>query len=124
MASRLKQLASSAKRALDPMYKAARTETVKQYETMMKNNAEYVIMDDAAADKLAKQWFYTKMSKIPAGIQHSEQELGVLKGKLSQVSELSAQEMGMYVAFAAELFAWFSIGEIIGRGGSITGYDI
>lgn len=124
MASRLQQLASSAKRALDPMYKAARTETVKQYEVMMKNNAEYVVKDDAAAEKLAKQWFFTKMSKIPGGIQHSEQELGVLKGKLSHVTELSAQEMGMYLGFAAELFAWFSIGEIIGRGGSITGYDI
>lgn len=124
MASRLKQLASSAKRVFDPMYKAARTETVKQYEAMMKNNAEYIVKDDAAADKLAKQWFYTKMSKIPAGIQHSEQELGVLRNKLSQASELSAQEMGLYVAFAAELFAWFSIGEILGRGGSITGYDV
>jgi len=26
--------------------------------------------------------------------------------------------------FGAELFCWASIGEIIGRGGSITGYDI
>jgi F-type H+-transporting ATPase subunit g len=124
MAQRLQQLASKAKQALDPMYRAARTETVKQYETMMKNNAEYVVKDDAAADKLAKQWFFTKMSKVPAGIEHSQKEMGELRGKLGHWTDLSAQEMGTYLAFAAELYAWFSIGEILGRGGSITGYDI
>lgn len=124
MASRIYQAASKAKQALDPLYKTARTETIKQYEIMMKNNAEFVVKDEVAADKLAKQWFFTKMSKIPAGIEHSEKELGVVKGKLCNIGDLSAQEMGVYLAFAAELYAWFAIGEIVGRGGSITGYDI
>ena len=48
---------------VEPLYSAAKGETVKQYETMMAKNAEYVVKDPAAADKLAKQWFYTKMSK-------------------------------------------------------------
>jgi len=33
-------------------------------------------------------------------------------------------QMAQYVGFAAELYAWFVIGEIIGRGGSLTGYTI
>ena len=106
------------------MYTRLRTETVKSYEQMMAANKEYVVADAVAADKLAKQWFYTKMSQIPGGIKASEAELGVLKGKMRGWKELSAQEMGVLVAFGAELFAWFSIGEIVGRGGSITGYDI
>lgn len=76
MASRIYQTVSKAKKALDPLYKSARTETIQQYESMMKKNAEYVVKDEVAAEKLAKQWFYTKMSKIPAGIEHSEKELG------------------------------------------------
>jgi len=63
MASRLHQLASKTKQIVEPLYGVAKGETVKQYETMMAKNAEYVVKDPAAADKLAKQWFYTKMSK-------------------------------------------------------------
>jgi hypothetical protein len=32
--------------------------------------------------------------------------------------------MAVYVGFAAELYAWFVIGEIVGRGGSLTGYNV
>jgi F-type H+-transporting ATPase subunit g len=121
---RLAQLATHAKKIVEPVYKAARSETVHSYEQMMKANAEYVVSDPVAAEKLAKQWFYTKMSQVPGGIKASEAELGQLKGKLRNWKDLSAQEMGVLLAFGAELFAWFSIGEIVGRGGSITGYDI
>ncbi len=121
---KLASLATQARKVADPLYARLRAETVKSYEQMMAANKEYVVADAVAADKLAKQWFYTKMSQIPGGIKTSAAELGVLKGKLGGWKELSAQEMGVLVAFGAELFAWFSIGEIVGRGGSITGYDI
>lgn len=29
----------------------------------------------------------------------------------------------MWLGFGAEVFAWFCVGEIIGRGGSIAGYS-
>jgi len=32
--------------------------------------------------------------------------------------------MATYVGFAAEIYAWFAIGEIIGRGGSLNGYSV
>lgn len=32
--------------------------------------------------------------------------------------------MATYAAFFAEAYAWFAIGEIVGRGGSITGYNV
>jgi hypothetical protein len=31
--------------------------------------------------------------------------------------------VAVYGAFGAELFAMFVIGEIVGRGGTLTGYD-
>ena len=37
--------------------------------------------------------------------------------------ELSLGEVGTGAAFCAECFAWFCIGEIVGRGGTLTGYD-
>jgi hypothetical protein len=33
-------------------------------------------------------------------------------------------QVATYVGFAAELYAWFCIGEIVGRGGSLTGYNV
>lgn len=33
-------------------------------------------------------------------------------------------QVAVYVGFAAELYAWMCIGEIIGRGGSLTGYNV
>ena len=33
-------------------------------------------------------------------------------------------QMATYLGFAAELYAWFVVGEVIGRGGSLTGYQI
>ena len=36
--------------------------------------------------------------------------------------ERSLGEVGTAAAFAAECFAWFCVGEIVGRGGTLTGY--
>ena len=105
------------------MYARLRTETVKSYDQMMAANKEYVVADAVAADKLAKQWFFTRMSQIPAGMRASEAELGALKGKLRSWKEMKAEEMMVLAAFGAELYAWFAIGEVVGRG-SIVGYDI
>ena len=33
-------------------------------------------------------------------------------------------QMAVYAGFAAEVYAWFAIGEIVGRGGSLTGYNL
>lgn len=33
-------------------------------------------------------------------------------------------QMATYAGFVAEVYAWFAIGEIIGRGGTLSGYSI
>ena len=38
--------------------------------------------------------------------------------------EHTCMQVGQQALFAAELYAWFCVGEVIGRGGSLAGYKI
>jgi len=88
--------------------------------------------------------------RVPSEISQAKQEATVWRGRLSQFSELPVTEarkfytylyllvlirtsltillislqMATYAGFVAEVYAWFAIGEIIGRGGSISGYSV
>lgn len=55
-------------------------------------------------------------------LSHMRREMAVVRGKAANWRELSLAEVGTAVAFSAECFAWFCVGEIVGRGGHITGY--
>ena len=63
MASRLQQLLSRAKTVVDPLYSTLRSQTVKQYDSLMAKNAQYVVKDPAAEEKLLRQWFFSKMAR-------------------------------------------------------------
>ncbi|KAK9829933.1 hypothetical protein WJX72_008720 [[Myrmecia] bisecta] len=90
----------------------------------MKKNQQYVVKDQAAADKLARQWVFTNLARLPTGVHACKQEWQGVQSKLGKRSELPMSEVGTYALFAGELFAWFCVGEIIGRGGSISGYNV
>ena len=59
---------------------------------------------------------------MPVRLSHMRREMAVVRGKAANWRELSLAEVGTAVAFSAECFAWFCVGEIVGRGGHITGY--
>lgn len=61
--SRLSGLAGKARSTIEPSYKFAEKRITEQYHKTMQANKEYVVQDKAAADKLFKQWFFTKMSR-------------------------------------------------------------
>jgi hypothetical protein len=61
--SRLTQLLGRARTAVEPVAKMAKEETVKQYQTLMANNQQYVVKDPEAANKLLRQWVFTQLSK-------------------------------------------------------------
>lgn len=63
MAARVQQVLSKAKSAAEPLFTSLRTQAGKQYDTLMTSNAQYVVKDKDAADKLLKQWFFTRMSR-------------------------------------------------------------
>ena len=44
--------------------------------------------------------------------------------RLPLISEHTCMQVGQQALFAAELYAWFCVGEVIGRGGSLAGYKI
>jgi hypothetical protein len=64
--ARIQQLANKAKTAAEPAYSIARTEVLKQYETLMANNKQYVLEKPEQANDMLKKWFYTKMSRLVA----------------------------------------------------------
>lgn len=63
MAQRLAAIVSKARAAAEPAWKVARTETLKQYDALMAKNAQYVVKDKEAADKLLKQYVFTQLAK-------------------------------------------------------------
>ncbi|PSC73707.1 hydrogen-transporting ATP rotational mechanism [Micractinium conductrix] len=124
MAARLAALASKAKSAAEPLWTRARTEAVKNYDSLMASNAQYVVKDKEVADKLFKQLVFTNLAKIPLTVQACQAESAAVRSQLRTWRDLPATELATYGGFAAELYAWFCIGEIIGRGGSLTGYNV
>ncbi|CAL6279265.1 unnamed protein product [Bathycoccus prasinos] len=94
----------------------------KSLETSIAKNAEFIVKDEQQAAKLPKQLLYTNLARIPKAIETAEREAGMVKERWQKVDEMSVKEVGVAVLFGLETYAWFCVGEIIGRGGSLTGY--
>lgn len=124
MAARLTGVLSKARAAAEPLWTRVSGQTAKQYETLMAKNAQYVVKDKEAADKLLKQYVFTQLARIPTGMAECSREAAVMRQKWANLRELPATEVATYVGFAAELYAWFCLGEIVGRGGTLTGYSV
>ncbi|KAL6773860.1 hypothetical protein ACKKBG_A22795 [Auxenochlorella protothecoides x Auxenochlorella symbiontica] len=124
MAARVQQLVSKAKSTVAPIYSTARKEVVKQYDGLLSKNSEYVVKDPEQASKLLKQYTFTKLASIPEGIATCKKEAAAARHRLGQWRDLPVTEAAMYAGFAAEVFAWFCVGEIVGRGGNVAGYSV
>jgi len=94
----------------------------KALETQITKNAEYVVKDEQQAKKLMKQLVYTNIARIPKAIEVAEKEALVVKEQWKKRNEMSVKEIAVAGLFAAEAYAWFCLGEVVGRGGSLTGY--
>ena len=124
MAARIQQVVSKAKAAVQPAYTTARKELVKQYDDLMAKNSQYVVKDAEKADKLLKQYTFTQLSRIPRGIEICKEEAAAARKRLGEWREMPVTEAAVYAGFAAEVFAWFCVGEIIGRGFTLSGYSL
>lgn len=47
-----------------------------------------------------------------------------MKVKLTRRDDLELEDIGISLVFLVECYGWFCMGEIIGRGGTITGYKV
>ena len=62
-------------------------------------------------------------AELPVHYAHMRREWAAVRDAARNWRELSVGEVGTAVAFGAECFAWFCVGEIVGRGGTLAGYD-
>jgi len=61
-------------------------------------------------------------AELPVRYAHLRREWAAVRGAARNWRNLSLGEVGTAAAFSAECFAWFCVGEIVGRGGTLTGY--
>ena len=94
------------------------------YAKTMRANAEYVVADETAAKKLGRQFVFTNLARIPPAMRHAGEEVKTVRGILdkARAGEVDMQTVAVGAVFAAEAYAWFCVGEIVGRGGKLTGY--
>jgi len=95
---------------------------VKAYERTMSANAQYVVKDEAAAKVLGRQFIYTNLARVPGALKHAKVEFEQVRAMGRDARELDVKTVAIGAAFAFEVYAWFCVGEIIGRGGKLTGY--
>ena len=73
--SRLAPLVSKTRATLEPAYKWTENMTTTHYDKLMKDNSQYVVKDKEAADKLLKQYVFTKLARYGKGmlviVQHT-----------------------------------------------------
>ncbi len=59
----LGSLAGRVRSAVQPATQLVEKEVVDRYTKLIEANKEFVVKDKSAADKLMKQWFYTKLAR-------------------------------------------------------------
>lgn len=63
-------------------------------------------------------------NSIPDTAAACSSEWKIVKQTWARRQDLPLAEAGLYTAFVGEMFAWFCVGEVVGRGGSISGYSV
>ena len=61
---------------------------------------------------------------IPDGLAQCKSEWATVRRTWAARRDLPLAEAGMYALFAGEVFAWFCVGEIVGRGFTFGGYAV
>ncbi len=66
------------------------------------------------------------MGRVPHhSIPIEDIQVGLISpGVLRNEGTFAATQVGMLTLFAGELYAWFVVGEIVGRGGSLVDYEV
>ncbi|KAK9947911.1 hypothetical protein M0R45_003507 [Rubus argutus] len=122
MASQLRQLQSKACQATQFLSKHGTT----YYKQLIEQNKQY-IQEPATVEKcseLSKQLFYTRLASLPGRKESLQKELEYVKSLWKNRQDLKVEDAGIAALFGLECYCWFCVGEIAGRGFSITGYHV
>lgn len=120
----LERVARASASVVRSAYEATAPRAIAAYEDVMRKNAEYVVSDPTRARRLGREFVYTNLARVPGAVAHARGELAVAREGLrrARAGELDVATAATAGVFAAELYAWFCVGEIVGRGGKLTGY--
>lgn len=61
---------------------------------------------------------------LPGRYEAFWKELDFVKAKLRNRNDMKLEEFGIAALFAGECYAWFCVGEIVGRDATLTGYKV
>ncbi|KAG0569068.1 hypothetical protein M758_6G059300 [Ceratodon purpureus] len=103
------------------------TETVAKYNKRVLEKNKHYVADNPTIEKcqeLSKQLFYTRLASLPVRYNEMWKELDHLKAKLTHRNDLELEDLGVSILFLVECYGWFCMGEIVGRGGTVTGYKV
>ncbi|KAL8093969.1 uncharacterized protein LOC141704026 isoform X1 [Apium graveolens] len=94
------------------------------YNQLLEQNKQY-IQKPATVEKcneLSKKLLYTRLASIPGRNEAMWKEVDYLKQAWKNRKDLKVEDAGTAVVFGLECFAWYCVGEIVGRGFTFTGY--
>ncbi|KAI4350747.1 hypothetical protein L6164_005168 [Bauhinia variegata] len=122
MASKLKQLQSKACQASQFVSKHGTT----YYRQLLEENKQYIQEPPTVekCDLLSKQLFYTRLASIPGRYESFWKELDYVKQLWKNRKELTVEDVSIAALFGLECYGWYCVGEIVGRGFTITGYYV
>ncbi|XP_078428955.1 uncharacterized protein LOC144701116 [Wolffia australiana] len=122
MASKLLQLQSKATQASQFVAKHG----CAYYKQLLEKNQQFVQSPPSIekCNELSKQLFYTRLASLPGRYESFWKELDTVKHLWKNRAEIKVEDAGIAALFGIELFAWFCVGEIAGRGFAITGYPV
>mmetsp|Transcript_6751 Transcript_6751/g.9171 ORF Transcript_6751/g.9171 Transcript_6751/m.9171 type:complete len:129 (+) Transcript_6751:80-466(+) len=124
MAAYLNQAKALVTPVVDKLTKTSVPKIITSYQTLMESNAKYVVKDPKAASILHKQLLFTNLSKIPNHIAKAQVEYAAWKKTVKNYQELTLTQVATGSLFVAEVYAWYCVGEIAGRGFTLSGYSV
>ncbi|RRT70247.1 hypothetical protein B296_00016698 [Ensete ventricosum] len=144
MASKLRQLRSKAVQASEFVAKHGCV----YYKELLEKNKQHIVQPPTVekCQELSKQLFYTRLARfgltsilyvvkyvpvltsfnysIPGRYESFWKELDGVKHIWRNREDLKIEDAGIAALFGLELYAWFCVGEIVGRGFTFTGYYV
>jgi|SaaInlV_125m_DNA_1040241.scaffolds.fasta_scaffold36441_1 F-type H+-transporting ATPase subunit g len=82
-----------AKQAAEVFSKRVVPPAVEYYNATMAKNAQYVVKDPAAVDKLGKQLVYSNLAKLPVMVEGAQAEMNIVKQKWAGRMDLPMTEV-------------------------------
>nr|CAD1833949.1 unnamed protein product [Ananas comosus var. bracteatus] len=140
MASKLNQLRAKAAQASQLVTKHG----CAYYKELLESNKKYIVDPPTVetCQELSKKLFYTRLANyenflvlqlggllsplqfIPGRYEAFWKELDGVKHIWKNRKDLKVEDAGIAALFGLELYAWFCVGEIVGRGFTFTGYYV